>query len=240
MSTKPPIEIPVAESSHSLIPKVRSRSRQIYLRLRQMIILGDLVPLQKLKIAELAEELGANSSAVREALSRLTAEHLVEARDQQGFRVAPISIAELDDLTRTRCDIETLALKRSIERGSKAWAQALKLAHREISNYSGDPQAPEGMALHAQFHKAVLAGCESPALLRIWQSLYEMAERYRAIAVRQAGPSRPVVDEHDRIAKAALDRDVDAAATLLTNHIERTAALVRDAILKASADRGTG
>ena len=112
----------------------------------------------------------------------------------------------------------------------------LKAAHREISNYSGDPQAPEGMVLHAQFHKAVLSGCESPALLRIWQSLYEMAERYRAIAVRQAGPSRPVVDEHDAITQAALGRDLGAATTLLTNHIERTAALVRDAILKASAD----
>ena len=83
---------------------------------------------QKLHIAGLAKQFSVSLAAVREALSRLVADGLVQASDQRGFRVSPVSLADLDDVTQTRIDIEGLALRRSIERGDQAWLASVKSA----------------------------------------------------------------------------------------------------------------
>src|SRR5271157_1164652 len=55
-------------------------------------------------------DLGSEPGAVREALSRLSAEGLVIAESQKGYRVAPLSADELLDLTEARVEIERIAL----------------------------------------------------------------------------------------------------------------------------------
>lgn len=213
---------------------VRSQARGAYLQLRNRIIQGDLAPLDKLKIAPLATELDVSSSAVREALSRLASDFLVEARDQQGFRVAAISLDELDDLTETRIDVETIALTRSIALGDHHWEARVRAAHAAISAHIGDPRTAEGWALHEEFHNALLAACGNRSLLRIRDSLYELTERYRNIGIRYAIQPRPVADEHNRIAEAVLARDTDRAVAALASHLHKTAELVRDAIAELS------
>jgi DNA-binding GntR family transcriptional regulator len=90
------------------------------IRLRRNIVEGVLAPGSKLRIAALAEQLSVNPGAVREALSRLTAESLVTAKAQHGFRVSEVSIDEIKDITWTRIQIETIALRESMSHGSIA------------------------------------------------------------------------------------------------------------------------
>src|SRR5216684_2503910 len=99
----------------------RSLTSAVQERLRADILATRLLPGQKLHIAGLAKQFSVSLAAVREALSRLVADGLVQASDQRGFRVSPVSSADLEDVTRTRIDIESLALRRSIERGDQAW-----------------------------------------------------------------------------------------------------------------------
>ena len=49
--------------------------------------------------------------------SRLSAEGLVVAEPQRGFKVAPVSLEDLADLTKARIEIETLCITNSIEAG---------------------------------------------------------------------------------------------------------------------------
>lgn len=213
---------------------IRSQARGAYLQLRSRIIQGDLAPMEKLKIARLATEMAISSSAVREALSRLASDRLVEARDQQGFRVAAISLDELEDLTATRIDIEAIALTRSIALGDRHWEAQVRAAHAAISAHTGNPRTPEGWALHEDFHDALLAACGNRSLLRVRDSLYELTERYRNIGIRYAIQPRPVADEHNRIVEAVLARDTDRAVAALACHLRKTAELVRDAIEEMS------
>src|SRR3546814_14557724 len=62
-----------------------------------------------------------SSDLVREALSRLDAEGLVISSNQRGFRIAPISIDDLQDLTSVRIDVEINCLKHSLRRGDLCW-----------------------------------------------------------------------------------------------------------------------
>ena len=87
----------------------RSLTSAVQERLRADILSTRLLPGQKLHIAGLAKQFSVSLAAVREALSRLVADGLVQASDQRGFRVSPVSPADLRDVTQTRIDIEGLA-----------------------------------------------------------------------------------------------------------------------------------
>ena len=87
-------------------PAGSSLTQDAYERLRADLLACRLLPGARLKTSDLCDALQVSLSAVREALARLTAEELVVAEPQRGFRVAPISAAELTDLTRVRTQIE--------------------------------------------------------------------------------------------------------------------------------------
>ncbi len=59
----------------------------------------------------LMETYQTGQTPLREALNRLTSDGLVEVREQRGFYVRDISRAELAELTKTRCWVESLALR---------------------------------------------------------------------------------------------------------------------------------
>src|SRR5258708_11810091 len=86
-----------------------------YEGLRADLLACRILPGKKLKIQELCDRFSVSLGAIREALSRLTSEGLVVAEPQRGFRAAPISAADLRDLTMVRVEVESLCLKRAIE-----------------------------------------------------------------------------------------------------------------------------
>src|SRR5712672_2028195 len=92
------VSVPAAAQS----PKNQTRFEGVYQHLRADILACRLRPGVKLQINLLAEDLGVSLSGVREALSKLSAEGLVVAEPQRGFRVAPVSLEDLGDLTMTR------------------------------------------------------------------------------------------------------------------------------------------
>ena len=66
--------------------KESSATRSAYVSLREMILTGKLAAGEKLKIEQLRAMLDTGASPVREALSLLTSDMLVERLDQRGFR----------------------------------------------------------------------------------------------------------------------------------------------------------
>jgi DNA-binding GntR family transcriptional regulator len=145
----------------------RTLTSAVLERLRSDILSTKLVPGQKLHIAGLAKQFGVSLAAVREALSRLVADGLVQASDQRGFRVSPVSSADLADVTQTRIDIESLALRRSIERGDAAWLAAVEKAFVALGAVSyRDPDDPQShnevwISRHRTFHRALVSACGS-------------------------------------------------------------------------------
>jgi DNA-binding GntR family transcriptional regulator len=106
-------------------------SEGVYQELRTDILACKLHPGAKLQINTLAEAREVSLSGVREALARLSAEGLVVSEPQRGYRVAPVSLEDLTDLTMTRIDVENLCLLRSIEQGGVDWETAVVAAmHR--------------------------------------------------------------------------------------------------------------
>lgn len=206
----------------------RSLVEDIYSALRSDILFGRRPPSSRLPISEIAEEHGVSVSVVREAVTRLASEDLVEATPQRGFSVRPISIEHFRDLTWVRIQIETMALRRSIERGDVAWEAALVAAHHRLAvtpmvleDGTGNT---EWMAAHGAFHAALAGASGSPVLERVRGQLYDASELYRywsATLPHHSGRA-PIADEHKAILDAALAHDADLAVDLVTRHLQTT------------------
>lgn len=199
-----------------------SVTQKTYATLRRMIVSGELPPGEKLKIEALRRRLETGSSPIREALSLLTSDNLVERIDQRGFRTAPVSAENFSEILSLRCTLEDLALRASIAQADDAWEEVLVLAHHRMQKHKdGDAETFE--VLHKEFHMALLANANSPILLRFCSQLYDLNIRYRFLAARVSDyQRRDVSEEHQGILDAAVARETDLASQRLIDHYKRT------------------
>lgn len=212
----------------------RTLTSAVLERLRRDILSTKLLPGQKLNVANLAKQFSVSLAAVREALSRLVADGLVRASDQRGFRVSPVSQADLEDVTETRIDIEGLALRRSIERGDANWLSSVE---REFATLCAIPfRNVDGLNMHNEawivrhriFHRTLVSACGSLWLLGFRDILHEQSERYRRLSIKpETDQPRDVEAEHRVIVSAVLRRDADAAVSALSDHFMTTMRFVK-------------
>jgi GntR family transcriptional regulator, carbon starvation induced regulator len=195
------------------------------------ILAGRLAPDARLGIAETAARYGVGATPLREALSRLAARGLVHSRDNRGFRVTPISRADLADIVLIRGVIEREALGLAMSRGDAAWEAAILAAlHRLRRHVGDDPRGfREGDAafdtLHKSFHAALIAACGSPRLINAQARLYDEAYRYRRLMMAHFPSPDEFLASHEQLARLVIAREA-AAGAALGEHIGSTLALV--------------
>ncbi|MDJ0631164.1 MAG: GntR family transcriptional regulator [Rhodobacter sp.] len=208
----------------------QSSTQRAYLTLRKDIITGRIPPGERLKIDALKVALDTGASPVREALSLLTSDQLVDRLDQRGFRVAKTSRAQFQEILDLRCNLEELALRDSLANTDEAWEDALVLAHHHL-NKADRSDVDTFESHHKRFHMALLAACRSPILLRFCGQLYDLNVRYRYLAGRSKSYARRDVEaEHRAILDAAVDRDVETACARLMDHYRKTGAFLAEQI----------
>jgi len=207
-----------------------STTQRAYFALREAIITGEIPPGEKLKVETLKNSLDTGASPVREALSLLTSDQLVERRDQRGFRVAIASKKQFKEILNLRCKLEDLALRSSVESGDQEWEETLVLSHHHMAKARTQSSA-DFESHHRAFHLALLAACDSPILLRFCEQLYDLNIRYRNLALKSEGyANRDVAGEHQKILDAAIERDVEAVSSELAAHYRKTGAYVAELI----------
>ncbi|MCW5770374.1 MAG: FCD domain-containing protein [Rhodospirillaceae bacterium] len=211
--------------------------------LRRDILEGRWAPGAKLRFEALRERYRVGLSPLREALSRLTVEGLVVGIDRRGFCVAPVSLADLDDITALRCELEAVALRWAIAHGDDVWeASVVAAAHQLTRMHWEERERPHQISdewerRHTAFHEALTAACGSPRLMQLRAQFFNQTNRYRRLAVAFSHTVRDDRGEHATLVEAALARNADKAADLIRKHIMRTAEDVR-AIYAAGGDVG--
>lgn len=205
-----------------------TRVEKAYTALRADILSGRRRPGDRLPFAELCADYGASMGVLREALSRLTAERLVDSEPQLGFRVRSLSREDLEELTEARSELETLVLRRAIEQGGLEWESEVLALHHRLERTAQAEQddaarlSDAWVAAHAAYHNALLSGCRNSRLRTIAESLRDAAELYRRWSVPLGGEHRDIAGEHREMLQAVLDRDADRAVRALDEHIRHT------------------
>lgn len=213
----------------TLVPREKTRALEVHAAVRSDILNGRLRPGEKLGPSVLSRQYGVSLGVVREALTRLAEQGLVVSQPQQGFQVTPISLEDLLDLTSVRLDIETLALRRSVEMGDVGWRSGLAAAHYLLEHTAPyeqeDPPTlnEDWAAAHKAFHEQLLSACGSARLLDIAASLRDSADLYRRWSSPIGGDTqRDIAGEHRAIFEAVQAGDADRAAEELHRHIAHT------------------
>jgi DNA-binding GntR family transcriptional regulator len=208
-----------------------TRTERVYEILRSELLNGVLHPSQKLKMVELTERFGVSQSVVREALTRLTEQGLLIATPQRGFRVRDLSIEDIAELTETRIQVESLALRLAVERGDLQWETGILAAHHRLDRTPvtrDDGTVSEDWSTsHRDFHQALLTGCGNRRLESVVNSLRDGSELYRRwYWVLTDDHQRDLAREHRELKDLALARDAGRAIEVLTEHIDRAPSLL--------------
>lgn len=213
-----------------------TRASAVYEQLRSDIAHGVLEPGSKLRVEAMCTRYSVGASPVREALSRLSSEGLVSRTDLRGFSVAGLNWDELPILTHNRVQLESLALKESIEHRDQAMEDELVLL---IHRLSRTPRSlseehfvtnPVWEALHFDFHRALLSRCPSRWMRSFCDSLADEAYRFRQVAAGKTFSSRNEHAEHQAIFEAVIEGRKEEAVSLLTEHYTRTSTVIESQV----------
>tara|TARA_R110002126_G_scaffold281389_2_gene429147 strand:- start:3150 stop:3803 length:654 start_codon:yes stop_codon:yes gene_type:complete len=196
-----------------------------YQRIKRDIIFGTLKPGSKLKLETLKSNYSASHSTLRETLNRLTSEGFVEAPEQRGFLVPPVSQKDLKEIAELRIILESTALERSIKNGDTEWEGNLVAAHHKLhliekKIQEGDYTQKEAWKRYDwEFHLALIQACGSKNLLALHEILYDKYLRYQMLVLANRGEE--AIAEHKEMLNAAIARDASAATEALKRHIEK-------------------
>ncbi len=224
---------PAATHSETEPQAPRTLVERAYLGLRHDVVCGKLVPGERLRVEHLKDQYEVGAGTLREALSLLVSDALVTSEGQRGFRVAPISLADLEDVTNTRVMLETEALRQSIRHGDAQWEAKLLQSYDLLTETEVDlaeSVSPLWERRNKAFHEALIAGFASSWSKYLLSILYRHAERYRNITWRITAANasrRNVHQEHETIYRAAMGRQEARAALALEAHIRLTHDIMR-------------
>lgn len=214
-------------------PQPKTLAEGAYLQLRRDIIEGVHPPGYKLRVEHLKDHYQVGAGTLREALALLVADSLVVAQGQRGFRVASISLSDIEDITRTRILLETEALRQSMTHGDSQWKAGVEQAFANLSaaeerlGQTAGTSFDEWERSNKRFHASLISACPSDWIRHFLGILYRQSERYRRLVLFDRTIPRDVHAEHLSLFEAVQQEDIDRASALLEEHIAMTLQVVR-------------
>jgi DNA-binding GntR family transcriptional regulator len=169
-----------------------------YTALRDAIVDEMLVPGERLHDEELCGWLGLSRTPVRNALSRLEEEGLVECRPQRYTRVTPLTRLQLREMFPVLAAMHALATELAVPRLGEAGIAALE---REAESFAAAVRSRNAAFAHTadqRFHQVLLAAAANPEIVRV---IERMTPRVRRLAhhLSTALPDRRAVAQHEAI-----------------------------------------
>jgi DNA-binding GntR family transcriptional regulator len=225
----------------------RSRPEQVYGRLRDLIVQGQLAPGTRIVETEVAARLGVSRTPVREALQRLQQEGYVlgsEHAQQSRLTVAPLTRADVHELLTIVGAVEGLAARGAAQRDPhdrRALARELNAANSEFNRTARAGPIDHGRLYDAdeRFHRLIVEAGAGPRLLALHDAVKPQAERYiRMYISLLVGDIRTSVDEHGDIVASIEAGAADAAErSVETNWRHAAERLSR--VIEVAGERGS-
>jgi DNA-binding GntR family transcriptional regulator len=212
VAVAPPLSNPAPAEETSL-------SGAIANKLEEEILRGRIRPGHRLDERELSQRYGVSRTPVREALQRLAASGLADARGRQGLQVAQLSVADLLDALSVVAQLEALAASQAARRILPEQRNLLAAAHEacEAAVVRGD--ADGFYDANLAFHDAIVAASHNRVLQDEIRRLSLRTAPYRRAITFQPGRMTGSIPEHAGIMQAILANDGKRAAELMTRHI---------------------
>lgn len=216
-----------------------SSTQEVYTRLREMLLNGEIAPGAVLSQVVLARELGVSTTPLREAMRLLQADGLLLVEHNRRSRVASLEPADIDAVYSSRMVLEAVAIRLTVPRLAPTDLAALRqdLVAMRSAGEAQDLTAWE--PIHRGFHQKLISGTLAPAIALI-VPLVDRCERYRRSSLFGSSARTWELgnDEHESIVEACEARDPEQAAALLARHYARSALTILTMIAPDAEPQG--
>ncbi len=190
---------------------------QTYTKIKKAVLTGELTAGRIYSHGDLAIMLGVSRTPVREAISVLEKEGLVEIIPFKGIKFLNISREEMNQIIEVRKAIESTVVKKSVEKISNKDIQKLGKLVENMKVSLEKEDWNKFKELDKEFHRTIIEGTGNPVFTEIWDMLFQR------IAIN---PSKNrfilAMKSHEKILSEIKNRDAEAAYLALVEHLEIT------------------
>jgi DNA-binding GntR family transcriptional regulator len=221
-------------SSHNSLALIRPLDRaalngklhdEIYLTLRQALIVGDLMPGQAFSIRTLAERFGTSLIPVRDALRRLLAEHALALLQHRTFCVPKMSRQRFQELLQVRLTLESMLTRRAAEAMTQATIRELERINAEMQDAVPANEVRRYLIANHRFHFTLYGAANSLAVFPMVESLWMQVGPFLNGVFTLAG-TRSARDNHTQVLKALRRGDPVSAADAVAKDLADAADVI--------------
>lgn len=199
-------------------------SDRAYAALRDEILEWQLAPGTVLAEVEQATRLGVSRTPLREALSRLSAEGLVESQVGRGLVVTAASVDSVVELFEVREALEAKAATLAAKRRDPVVFEGLREEFRVSAALLADPTRHDYYDLVQRFDEAMDAAVDNGYLVSALKSVRTHLVRIRRLSHDNTERLVAAAVEHLLIVDAIIAGDADLARSATTVHLHRSLA----------------
>lgn len=192
---------------------------QVYEKVKESILSGDMKPGEKIIVVKLAEQLKISRTPLREALRQLLKEGLVNIDKNGTVTVIELDKDDFEELCFCRLVLEkqiiALVVKHITEAQLADVDRILDKTDQSIENGNH----LETLNLNAKFHKRLISACPNKRLIQLLDQVRSLLLLYRANIHKDAAHNKEIAREHREIFEAVKARDVQKAVHVIENHL---------------------
>ncbi len=203
---------------------VTALNERVYEALLRAIAEGRIPPGKRLMLDDVAAQLRVSRTPVRDAVSRLVAEGLMEPSGGRGFRVTLLTRQDLAQLYDLRLMCETYAVERGLETLTPQLLAQLEHLACQWARVSPNPDLAEWLDLtlkDQEFHRLIVSLARNPRLSDLFQRLCIHIQTFRVgpFFSSAAELKETYLSEHREVMAALRGGDVATAKRAVSRHV---------------------
>ena len=198
--------------------KRHSVTEQVHERLKKAIIDGTLKPGERLVEGELAAMLGASRTPVREALSKLEQEGLVQPLRFGGLAVVELSEHDVSEIFGLIRVLECYAARLAAERATDAQIARMQLLCTRAAQL-GEEETDRLGELNRQFHQQLVEAADHKRVRELISTLRSSMRPYRLLSLASAEFRQQTIRDHNAMLDAIRGRNPGLVEEIMRDHL---------------------
>ena len=200
----------------------QSLTDKAYHHIKKWVLGFQLKPGSHLSIQDLAEAIGISRTPVREALSRLEQEYLVERSPMKGFAVKGLDLQEIKDLFEVRSAIEVLAVRQAAKRMNPDIRKQLAEGLKNTATRIGKGEKSRSLQLEQNFHMKILEASGNVPLMEIGRGILERIWSIQRFNIITSYTLSKAHDQHMEIFQSLCAGDPRRSEAAMRRHMRAT------------------
>jgi len=194
--------------------------QQVYKQIKHDIITCKLAPGEPLSESQFLDRFKVSKTPIREALTSLVQDGLVEYTPNRGFMVTPISVSDIQEIFEARIFFETELFRLAVKKISDEEIEELEKQSRVDGDVKSPDYAETFLESNRKFHTALAAAGGNHRLLWYYDTLMNEAQRLFYMDISLHHKDFRWGHGHEGIIKALRSRDEEAGVTTIRDTLE--------------------